>query len=259
MTREPAMDIVLSKTDFRENILLNLEPRDILVNAQRINKAWYATIKNSPLLQQALFFQPVPSHPIKVWRVLERRNRACKLLKSNPGEMKQFMAMELRLNKVRIVQNPISTALNLLNSTYRDPKAIINANRSYRSLQRPEASWRRMLFSQPPVQFFRGQERRPAMKLGDFGGVGLAARWVAWLEQRRRSMRKIQYAGDLREYVGVAVRIPSRTESHPPTVLKCNGPAPAPSNGGGLDSPALGWRQMYLRRSRVLACSKLRT
>jgi hypothetical protein len=61
--REPKLAALTAKDpiflipEIIEAILARLPPRDLLVNAQRVNHTWNAIIKSSPRIQQALFFE----------------------------------------------------------------------------------------------------------------------------------------------------------------------------------------------------------
>ncbi|OTA90854.1 hypothetical protein M434DRAFT_33208 [Hypoxylon sp. CO27-5] len=52
---------VFNTTELLELILLNVEPRDILVSAQRVAKRWKEVIEGSFKIQQALFLRASPS------------------------------------------------------------------------------------------------------------------------------------------------------------------------------------------------------
>ncbi|KAI0116152.1 hypothetical protein F4776DRAFT_673609 [Hypoxylon sp. NC0597] len=56
-----AQEEVFNTTELLELILLNAEPRDILVGAQRVAKRWKEVIEGSFKIQQALFLQASPS------------------------------------------------------------------------------------------------------------------------------------------------------------------------------------------------------
>ncbi|KAJ7478352.1 hypothetical protein FB451DRAFT_1241841 [Mycena latifolia] len=115
-----ARDTVMSTPELLERILAQLPLRYLLVAAPLVCKAWQAIISLSPTLQRALFFQPDPSprsdsEPVRNPLLVEMQNRW-----SWPGQASTIMAM------------PWSKA----------PDAF----------KRKEASWRRMLVTQPPAQ-----------------------------------------------------------------------------------------------------------
>ncbi|KAJ7696980.1 hypothetical protein B0H17DRAFT_881974, partial [Mycena rosella] len=138
-TMSTATDIVISTPELLEHTLAQLPMRDLLVTAPLVSKTWHA-ITLSPTLQRALFFQPDPlsnavqKNPLLVeifppFFAPEGRNRW-----SWPGEASTIMSM------------PWSKA----------PDAF----------KRKEASWRRMLVTQPPAQTMAIIETRHG-QLGD--------------------------------------------------------------------------------------------
>ncbi|KAJ7441977.1 hypothetical protein FB451DRAFT_1298034 [Mycena latifolia] len=124
-----ARDTVMSTSELLERILAQLPLRYLLVAAPLVCKAWQAIITLSPTLQRALFFQPDPSprsdsepvrNPLLVEMFPPFFAGAGKNRWSWSGQASTIMAM------------PWSKA----------PDAF----------KRKEASWRRMLVTQPPAQ-----------------------------------------------------------------------------------------------------------
>ncbi|KAJ7609186.1 hypothetical protein DFH06DRAFT_898006, partial [Mycena polygramma] len=118
---------VLSTPELLELILWHLPMRTLLVAAPLVSKTWHA-VTLSPILQQALFFQPDPafaSHPIQ-----------------NPLLAELFPPFFM----------PIAAAVNYWQ--WPDTKAIraMPWAKAPDAFRRAEASWRRMLVRQPPVQ-----------------------------------------------------------------------------------------------------------
>ncbi|KAK4897490.1 hypothetical protein LTR27_004634 [Elasticomyces elasticus] len=60
-----ALRRVLDTQELREAIILRLPIKDILIKAPLVCKDWNATIKASPRLRKALFFEPVAGKPLK--------------------------------------------------------------------------------------------------------------------------------------------------------------------------------------------------
>jgi hypothetical protein len=53
-----SMETVLSIPELAESIFLLLPPKDLLLSARRVSKAWQNLITHSPILQRALCFRP---------------------------------------------------------------------------------------------------------------------------------------------------------------------------------------------------------
>ena len=121
---QPASQRVLATTELFELILLGLPIRQLLIKIPLVCKHWKATIDSSPKLQQALFFQPIPHELLQLLTLSEKPTvKAWKRSHSDPYEY-------------TVLMNPFSY--------------IYMRDRS-EALLRPEASWRRMLVSQPLV------------------------------------------------------------------------------------------------------------
>lgn len=56
--QEQAQAKVFTTPELLEIILLHLDPRTLLVSAQRVCQTWTAQIQSSPAIQEALFFRP---------------------------------------------------------------------------------------------------------------------------------------------------------------------------------------------------------
>jgi hypothetical protein len=117
-----AQDTVISMPELLEHILAHLPMRDLLVTAPRVSKMWQA-ITLAPTLQRALFFQPDPtSAPIQ-----------------NPLLVEMFPPFFAPAGHNRWSCDASSIMTMPWSGT---PGAF----------KRKEASWRRMLVTQPPVQ-----------------------------------------------------------------------------------------------------------
>ncbi|KAJ7228139.1 hypothetical protein GGX14DRAFT_611447 [Mycena pura] len=128
----PAQDAVISTPELLELTLLHLPMRDLLVTAPLVSKAWQA-LTLTPALQRALFFEPdltVSDHE----RVMNPL-----LAEIFPPFFKPHGANWWFTSK-SIMRMPWSKA----------PDAF----------KRKEASWRRMLVTQPPTQTMLVKETR---------------------------------------------------------------------------------------------------
>lgn len=126
-----AVTSVFGTPELLETILLELPIKDLLINAQRVDKTFNGTIQASAKLQQALFFKPLPGKPLN-------------FEKTTPPQWLESPDDE-RYHTV--LANPFYNSLrSILLATPGD-----HPIRPSRLLQRPEASWRRMLVTQPPI------------------------------------------------------------------------------------------------------------
>ncbi|KAJ7606939.1 hypothetical protein DFH06DRAFT_1382193 [Mycena polygramma] len=125
---------VLSTPELLELILWHLPMRTLLIAAPLVSKTWQA-VTLSPILQQALFFQPDPafaSHPIQ-----------------NPLLVELFPPFFTPIPQgVKHWLWPSTKALRAM------PWA-----KAPHAFRRAEASWRRMLVRQPPVQTMQLTDR----------------------------------------------------------------------------------------------------
>jgi len=114
-----------------EAILLNIGPQHLLINAQRVNRAWHSTINCSPHLQRLLFFEACPTN--------ERREPEFNALLSAafPPFFKHNTDVEADAKWTQESLSKIDW-----NSSFQKRDAY----------SREEASWRRMLVVQPPVK-----------------------------------------------------------------------------------------------------------
>ena len=127
-----AQSRVLSTPELFSNILQQLRPGDLLL-LQRVNKEWKTVIDTDPLLQQALFLQP---QPILTESNLDTEGSRVEL---NPLLLKAFpdwlTSTSPTFGSIRFSESP-----------------WIKDDTSKLIFLRREASWRRMLVCQPPVQ-----------------------------------------------------------------------------------------------------------
>lgn len=150
--KEPASSKVFAIPELLEKILMDLGIRELLVNAQRVDKTWHATIKGSKKLQQALFLEPIPLetiHGTRRWSVKESEGTlylSTNALESGIDVLKKNML------KASIVVNPLTWYMPHNVDCY-EPLPTRQIAKCA-----PNASWRRMLLTQPPVKFiYRGK------------------------------------------------------------------------------------------------------
>ncbi|KAI0390983.1 hypothetical protein F5Y17DRAFT_471181 [Xylariaceae sp. FL0594] len=153
----PRYDSVLQTTELLENILEQLDIRTLLTSAQRVSRRWQGVIKQSPRLQEALFFRPAPTPPpatpdssdaspsvnITVNPLLAEVFPLC--FPNEEVEEEGADAQEqcrLREQKQR--------AKTLWKSSF-DSSPLARDERLRKAWMYPDASWRRMLVRQPPV------------------------------------------------------------------------------------------------------------
>ncbi|KAF2501434.1 hypothetical protein BU16DRAFT_534108 [Lophium mytilinum] len=153
---------VLSTTELLEHILLRLPPPSLLF-AQRICTTWRSLIQRSLPLQRALFL--APTRPL-----LDASGPPYTLPTVNPFLDSAFAGHIDRHSKpTRWVtaqgEHCIVFVVRVVNGNWPD------------AFKYPEASWRQMLLTQPPVR---------AASVMDFGMVGLAVgpRGVTQFEAR---------------------------------------------------------------------------
>ncbi|KAL4950224.1 hypothetical protein BDW69DRAFT_187563 [Aspergillus filifer] len=160
-----ATERALCLPEILELILLKMNMTDLLVAAQRVNSYWLATIRNSPRLQQALFFEPVssPANPQELYNLPDSMSRGgspipepyCTRLwvSINPLLRKHFGRMFFNLTNVRefyhweyfMQQIALPRQLDLRRGSIDEA-----CKARWRAYTRREASWRRMLVTQPP-------------------------------------------------------------------------------------------------------------
>ncbi|KAI9841697.1 MAG: hypothetical protein M1837_000429 [Sclerophora amabilis] len=126
-----SMDRVLSTPELLEKVLIQLPPRDLLVHAQCVSRAFHSLITSSPSLQQALYFRGKPG---EAGRAAELNP----LLKETfPPWYKDVRALASWYDWAR------DEDLETMEWNSSDQKRAAYA--------RSDASWRRMLVVQPPV------------------------------------------------------------------------------------------------------------
>jgi hypothetical protein len=180
-----AVQATFSSPELLEVILMNLPMQDLLVNGLRINRTWNATISTSPTLQQHLFFAPT----------VQSLNDEPKWTK-NPLLTEKFPTWfnDIRMTKRFFIDvNTLQDAIDIFHYTdnagpyksysFTDIGTLARADLGARSevYCRPEASWRRMLVTQPPVKLLkivtasnvrkRWGRKREMKEFGNKGGL----------------------------------------------------------------------------------------
>lgn len=129
------MHRVLAIYELLELILINLPMRDLL-RSQRVCRTWHSAIQTSPTIQQALFFSPKRrKHPVCPERETWEANQ---LLQVEFPPWFQLAYIKSRWDW------PMARSFNDL-PWARDEKRC-------EAFMRPDASWRRMLLTQPPIR-----------------------------------------------------------------------------------------------------------
>ncbi|KAK4615849.1 hypothetical protein CLAFUW4_10323 [Fulvia fulva] len=120
---------VFAIAELAEQILLNLPARDLLTKAQRVSHHWRTNIQASSPIQQALFLKPINCTPL-AFRITGTKKL---LARYNPNGV--WTASPHHQDLVAPYGNP-----------------FVDAKTSNgEAMMRPEASWRRMLVTQPPI------------------------------------------------------------------------------------------------------------
>ncbi|KAK5125679.1 hypothetical protein LTR85_011953 [Meristemomyces frigidus] len=158
MTRASVHNAVFLTTELLEHILSYLPMKDLLL-AQRASPKWRAVISQSKQLQQALFFLPreadghwellfepcssatsAATHPVKLERVTQDE------YEKRPGS---FMYRSGSLNSM-IFRHLLDSGLSRLVDRAEDSACEVFEFCARLSSTQPNASWRKMLVTQPP-------------------------------------------------------------------------------------------------------------
>lgn len=159
--------------------------KDILVHAQRVNKTWHAVIQNSPKLQQALFFQAVPTQIVQNFDTTSLGSRSERNANSKSAPLTQH-------THDSTVDNPFVAQLE-----YDSIMADLIGGKDMRAHERHDASWRRMFFSQPPTELQR------CLKLGDLCGDSekliVFERWLMFGRDEKAGWLGVEYASEVHD------------------------------------------------------------
>lgn len=128
----PSASAVFATVELLEYILVHLPMLDLLTNAQRVNRHWKGTIKGSPCLQRKLYLQP---------ELQEKGFLDCDRV-ANPllEDVVPFCYQ----------QHPDVLNYQMLDLTGLEVFSIFSNTNRKSAFLCPKASWRLMLFSQPP-------------------------------------------------------------------------------------------------------------
>lgn len=132
----------LSTPEILEMILLELNPREVLINCLLVCKSWKEIIFDSPPLQQELHFQPMPPEK-QHFQDGKPMYSLCGLLTHiiNAGGPESWDNFQ------------IPSILDFDPNTLLGYVVQLSKLNCTEALSRPEASWRKMLMVQPPVLF----------------------------------------------------------------------------------------------------------
>ncbi|KAJ5683039.1 hypothetical protein N7462_006204 [Penicillium macrosclerotiorum] len=130
-------DEVFSTPELLELILLHLDPRTLVVSAQRTCQYWNRLIRDSRSLQKALFFLPTDSGPTTRNPLLAEAFPSFFL----PTDTQEALDSQAETVETDVVFSFFSWDM------VQHPEKIEAYNRK-------EASWRRMLVQQPPISDF---------------------------------------------------------------------------------------------------------
>ncbi|KAK7921264.1 hypothetical protein PG985_009286 [Apiospora marii] len=153
MASHTAQDTVLLEIpELLENILLHLDQRDLLVNAQRVCRQWRQCITETPSIQQHLFFLPEPAS-----RTSSNSNANTDTVpkpRQNPLLAHDFPEWFMHGSTWPPDQRLcfIRTTEPYLRGFDRDQffPALRRVTERLEAYTYPQASWRRMLLLQPP-------------------------------------------------------------------------------------------------------------
>jgi hypothetical protein len=152
------MDTVLSTPELLEMILLKLDMRTLLTTAQRVCLQWQGLIADSPAIQQALFFRPVPMPPsLPSTQNLDGND-------NDPmGQRAQKNPLLAELFDPWFNNQPSTTERRRFGKL--DPQTLLmgQTDRKRAAFLRAGASWQRMLVQQPPVRSIRHVQVADAM------------------------------------------------------------------------------------------------
>ncbi|PPJ59112.1 hypothetical protein CBER1_01744 [Cercospora berteroae] len=136
---------IFSIVELLENVLLELSFKDLLIIVPQVCKHFKDVIDNSASIQQALFFQPLPGPEVHFYRGTGPET-----------DYDGFFEVEEHAPKrVHVMSNPLFGSAEqwlLRNIQYGHAHHFLAGQSQIRAFERPEASWRRMLGSQPPVK-----------------------------------------------------------------------------------------------------------
>lgn len=123
--------------------------RDILISAMRVCKLWKKVVEECPEIQQALFFKALPGGYVK-----EYTQEIESLEEVGEGEKGKFWACDDQGPAVEVMRNPLLCDAGDFRGRH---GSFVNRSRQwtaqrYTAIRRDDASWRKMLATQPPIR-----------------------------------------------------------------------------------------------------------
>lgn len=137
--RRSPVAVVFGTYELLEAIVYELPIRDVLL-AQRVDRQFKAVITDSTKLQQALFFKPIPGGPI------EAETSHCSSYRVYYNPLLRKLVHQMCMYSSEGYVNSKGLEVALLGGRF------IQGRPLHRSWSAPDASWRRMLHSQPPIR-----------------------------------------------------------------------------------------------------------
>lgn len=171
--------------------------KDILMNAQRVNKMWQTAIKDSRKLQQALFFEPLSDTSPAVTNIRELRK--CLDLKYS-SRLTRFKEREIKRRMHNFTQmNPLLHNMTFARVDLWVTRAPLTGVKRLQGFSRMDASWRRMFLAQQPSGFTVEKDPSVATKrMGDLvqkgQGVKSLQKWLLESYGERIYWQRVQYA-----------------------------------------------------------------
>lgn len=128
----PASTRVFAIVELAEQILLDLPIKDILYGAQQVCRQWRDVIQDSDLIQEHLFMKPISKNRLYFVQI--------PLSKEENYSLCHWADLQQPLMSRPVLENPFLILLSHEDICVKEE-----------AFTRPEASWRRMQVTQPPV------------------------------------------------------------------------------------------------------------
>lgn len=152
--------------------------KDVLINAQCVNKTWHGVVQNSLALQRALFFEPIANAS---------------------GEADVAPHFFSGHGTAGFIVNPFRQSISLSGLNNDFVRTLRTGDAVLPGFDNPDASWRRMFITQPPTSV-RGKARNElrAVRLGRKRGADKAAqRWILFGLEQGGDWRRVHYAHEV--------------------------------------------------------------
>ncbi|KAL4966089.1 uncharacterized protein BDV14DRAFT_171597 [Aspergillus stella-maris] len=145
-----SIDKVLGTPELLEMILAQTDMRTLLVSAQRVCQTWKNIIDDSRYIQQCLFFEPVKGKEPRPSKKCSYHNRD---IQTDDGKQTDSVLLNPLLKHAFASIFPAKRTRNRKRAfRFRGIPASSSSSSSSRSpFAHKDASWRRMLVSQPPL------------------------------------------------------------------------------------------------------------